>query len=512
MADQKISELPELKDNVALLDVLPIVDASASETKQVSAKHLIESAFEIIDDGSIPGAKIDGELPEGSINTAELADGSVTAAKLADDSSGIYGTIPASGEFRGQISLDASTKELAMWTGSQWAKGFGVTSISAQGLSPIQVSGAITVDGELELGVAIEDTTAGALFLAGPTLTGGPVQARAIIGADLPPATTADLGAVSISSGLAVDANGAVSIDNTVQQSSTVHHVVTYNSSGLVTGGRKIEGPDLPTAQTNTPGVVSPGRGLSMGADGALNITNVIVPGVGTKFECDEQGSIRQILPLVASDIPPLDGSQIQTGELNGELLADKSVTMPKLADFSTTYIQEEMPNDSAVRFIGCTWYQESTAQLRCWNGNSWMSIGQGRLSQENLRWGGTINAATGFLEGVTTVGGTAGLKIGEPLPVASDVLGGLYVLVVEEGDSIGVTPGEEYDTGDWCLCQGEASGWVRVDIIDPGAQGARELNELLDVSLGVPAEDNVLVFNASGQWENRSSLDGGTY
>ena len=71
---------------------------------------------------------------------------------------------------------------------------------------------------------------------------------------------------------------------------------------------------------------------------------------------------------------------------------------MPKLADFSVSFIQEAEPEFTTNLHIGCLWYQESSAQLRMYNGNSFMPVGFGRLSQENLRFGGTINAETGLI------------------------------------------------------------------------------------------------------------------
>ena len=80
------------------------------------------------------------------------------------------------------------------------------------------------------------------------------------------------------------------------------------------------------------------------------------------------------------------------------------------------------------------------------WNGNSFRPIGFGRLSQDNLRWGGTVNADTNAIEGVTEAGTTAGLKIGDPVPTASNQLGGLYLVVSTGGSGITVTPGITYD------------------------------------------------------------------
>ena len=63
-------------------DALPIVDGSASETKKITSKDLVQSGIALIDDGSIPSEKFNYTVPAGSIGTTELADGSVTAPKL----------------------------------------------------------------------------------------------------------------------------------------------------------------------------------------------------------------------------------------------------------------------------------------------------------------------------------------------------------------------------------------------------------------------------------------------
>ena len=149
------------------------------------------------------------------------------------------------------------------------------------------------------------------------------------------------------------------------------------------------------------------------------------------------------------------------------------------------------------------------------WNSNSWMPVGFGRLSQENLRWGGVVDADTGLVTGVTEAGTTAGIKIGEQPPAASDPLGGIYLLVGNSGSNIAVTPGVTYDSGDWCLCVNEAEGWIRIDTLTGGGGGggATVLNELLDVSTANNQEGDFLTYNeASNQWINTHVIDCGTF
>ena len=84
--------------------------------------------------------------------------------------------------------------------------------------------------------------------LAGPA-AGVPASPsyRKLVSDDLPTATQSGKGGVSVpaAGGLEVDANGAVSIGNTV--SPATHPVITYDANGLVTAGRGLTSDDLPS-------------------------------------------------------------------------------------------------------------------------------------------------------------------------------------------------------------------------------------------------------------------------
>jgi len=94
MSDVRIADLPVLlQADLAAADVLAIDDTSASETKKITSKELVQGGvITLIDDGVIPGAK----LVSGGVGTLQLAtdavtelkiiDGAVTTAKIADSS------------------------------------------------------------------------------------------------------------------------------------------------------------------------------------------------------------------------------------------------------------------------------------------------------------------------------------------------------------------------------------------------------------------------------------------
>ena len=519
MSNLSISELPVLTGTaLTAADTLPLADLSASETVQINAKSFVQSGIQFIDDASIPWIKINSAtLPADTVTTAVIQDGAVTAVKLAGQSSGVFqatGALP-SGVFVGQMGVTDGM--VYVWTGSAWVALTAPGSINtitgdATGISLISVSQAgdtVSLDTDLA-------PTAGARqFLAGPTANGGAVSYREIIGLDMPVATSTTQGAVLVNGGGLTISGSTISIDNTVSStaSGVIYGVVKYNAEGLVTDGRAIESADLPPATINTIGAVMPSSSMTVDATGVIDLTNTIVPGTATKVTVDSKGLITGLLALQASDIPDLSADQITSGSLLPARIGDHTIERKKLADYSISFIQEAAPpiNDSSI-YVGCLWFQESTAQLRMWNSNAWTSIGFGRLSADNLRFGGTIDASTGDITGVTQAGTTGGLVINSGLPAATDVLGGLYVVVDVAGSGIIATPGITYDCGDWVLCISSSEGWVRINTIGGGSGGFDMLSELLDVSIVNPAEGEILVYGSNGLWDNVATLEGGVY
>ena len=196
-------------------------------------------------------------------------------------------------------------------------------------------------------------------------------------------------------------------------------------------------------------------------------------------------------------------------------MLADKSVDRRHLNDYAISFIQEAQPTIDSSVHIGTFWFKESTASLSQWNGNSWMSVGIGRLSAENLRYCGIFDASTGFITGLTQFGVAEGFEIGNALPTATDDLTGVYFVAQVPGNGTGVVPGEAFDAGDWCLCNGAAAGWVRIDTLNGGGGGgggATNLGDLLDVSVAAASTGALLQLQASGLWADTYGIDGGTY
>ena len=534
MADLRITELSQLPGaSLAPADVLPITDVSASQTKKITAKDLVQYGVALIDANSIPSDKFNYTIPDGSVTEAQLADGSVTALKLADNSSGLVSAgVPASGDRIGQLAVDTLTNKLYVWSGSQWllvqaAGSVNTVNGDTTGLVVVavnQVGDTVAVDAELA------DTAAPRQFLAGPTAGGGQVSQRQIVGLDLPPATSNDLGGISAGSGLTVDAAGNLSIDNVVAPQA-VRSLSTWNENGLVTGGSPIEGADLPVATENSPGAVYPGGSLVVDNTGQIYLPSNTTPGVYTKVTVNAEGLVTLGSQLQASDIPDISADQITTGTFDDYLIADRSIEEIKLADYSTCYVQEGNPGGGSK--LGQFWFTPSTSQLRVYGRGSgedlWLSVGFGALQAQNLRWAGTIDADTSTIVSLTAIGVSEGLSAGSPIPSPSDALSGVYFITQVAGSNINHpnVGSETFTEGDWLLCIDQAQGYTHIDSVaggGGGGGGAQFLDDLLDVEIGglrtlfgaprISLTDGQLLMydSISGMWVNSSTIDGGSY
>lgn len=487
------------------------------------------TAFELADDAVDTAAiqdlaVVDAKIAPG-VDGAKLTDGTVIDAKIADlDGAKLF----ADSVTAAQIAPDAITaSELADNAVDTAAiQDAAVTDIKlAAGIDGAKltddtVTASKIPSSSLDRGL---DKTSGSIghtnAVIGETMSGitfdsqGHVTAAApLVDTDLPPATITAIGGVSVpaDSGLTVTGAGVLDHENNVAAGSISG--IDYDDHGHISSTRALIGTDLPVATALNVGAVSvPGPVLRIAGAGELTHGDTTVaPGSYPKVTVDQQGHVTQGLSLNAVDIPELDASILTSGTFDPSLILDKSIQREKLADYAISYIQEAEPEVTDVHHIGCLWYQESTAQLRMYNGNSWMPVGFGRLSADNLRFGGTIDASTGLVTNITDDAVTAGIEVGDVLPTATDTLGGIYFVADTAGSNINVfdVVGVSFDASDWVLCISASAGWTRIDVAGSGG-GAVVLPDLLDVTITTPQEGDRLTYNGStSQWVNRP--DGG--
>ena len=479
-----------------------------------------ELADNAVDSGAIAtNAVTTAKVTDLNITTGKLANNAVTAAKIADDTitaTQIAANAVGSSELADNAVDTAAIANSAVTDGKiSGVSGTKITdaTITAAKLNTSNLDRSLNVaSGNLGINNAV---TGGASARNGISYNneGLITSTSALVASDLPEATASAVGAISVpaAGGLAVTAAGALSINNTV--TGATRSGITFNDQGLITSTAALVAGDLPLATASTVGAVSipvASAPLAISGTGVLSIANSgVTAGTYPKVTVSAQGIVTSGTTLSAGDIPDLATSKITTGQFGTNFVANDAITMDKLANLSTGFIQEASPDISDLP-TGVFWLQESTGQLRIFNGNSFFSVGFGRLSEENLRFCGTFNATNGLIVTLTTFGVSAGFSVGNAIPAGTAALTGAYFVCITPGNGTAVVPATSFDAGDWCLCMG-LNDWDRIDTLS-GPGSVSSLNDLSDVTISSPTTGQILVLQSGGSFQNVSALSGGTY
>jgi hypothetical protein len=452
--------------------LLAVADISASESKKITVTDFLGKAVTLIADATIPNAKIvfgsasipGSALANGAVTATQLADDAVTAAKLANESTvDLVTTLPASGAFTGQLALDTDDLKVYCWDGSTWqsikaAGSVNVVSGSTANIINIVVT---TSGSDVTITATLDNTAAAAQFLAGPTGAAGAVSYRTITGDDLPTATTAAKGGISVNGeGLRVDGT-QLEIDNDLTALAT-HGVVTYNAKGLITDGRAILSSDLPAATISTKGAVLPGTGLSVEGDGTLDHTNSAAPGIYSKVTVDAQGHVTVGDVLAAADLPNHSAALLTTGTIDPARIGSNSVLGAQIANYAVSKFGETQPT---ADHIGQFFFNPLSRDLFLWDGNVFQPIG---ISVGEIVFAGTFDASagsgTGLVASVTAEGTAVGLIAGQVLPAASSANSRYYLVVSEPGTiTSGNAPNIALSPPDIILSNGNE--WTEIDV-----------------------------------------------
>jgi hypothetical protein len=422
MPDLKITELTALASaNLAATDPIAVVSLAGSDTKKITAKDFVQKAVTLIDDASIPSAKVSLS----GISGTNLSAGTVAASKL--DTS----TIPATGG----VTVSSSNLQLVAPT------------------SPI-VRNAGT--GSLEH--ANSGVTAGTYTKVTVDSKGHVTVGAAVAAADLPIAISGTVGVMSPGTGLAVTGGGVLNHSSSVTAGTTTGF--TYDAQGHITGAVALAGADLPIATSSVRGAVRPGTGLSVDGNGILDVTaatNAVLGGViagsdfsittgtislaaqagiaagqYTKVTVNSKGIATAGTVLSAGDIPNLAASQITSGSLDIARIAANTVTGAKVANYAVTKIGDTQPT---ADHIGQFFFNPLSRDLFLWDGNVFQPIG---ISVGEIVFAGTFDASagggTGHVASVTAEGTAIGLVEGSPLPAAATANNRYYLVVSESG------------------------------------------------------------------------------
>ncbi len=277
----------------------------------------------------------------------------------------------------------------------------------------------------------------------------------------MPIATTSAVGGVSIGSSSGLTVSGAGELDHESSITADTVQNITFDEHGHITAINDLEAADLPVATSSDVGAVSiPSSGqLEVTAGGALSLsTTAVTAGTYTKLTVDGFGRVTSGTDIVVGDIPDLAASKITSGTFATDRLEDDAVTADKLADRSTTTISETTP--AGGDFVGQCHLNSITGDFFVWDSNVWQPIG---ISVGEIVLAGTYDASTNLMATVTAEGTALSYTVGSALPAASESNKGYYVVVSEAGTGTAPAPTVALNPPDFILSNG--TSYTEIDV-----------------------------------------------
>jgi len=374
VADQRITQLTQLSEaDVAAIDVLPIVDISASQTKKVTAKDLFEAGAALADSASIDLVKLN-QSSTTKLGTVALADDAITAAKLANDSSINYGpTEPTTDNFEGRGHVSSSTKYLKVYDGSVYQQVVAPTAgiedlavttgkIAANAVTTAKVDsaglGTAAIANLAITAAKIADATiTSAKFVAGSVDTAAigtsavntdELAASAVTYAKIQNVSATDklLGRATAGAGVVEEITLTAAGRALIDDASASDQRTTLGLGTLATQSGTFSGTHSGTSSgTNT-------------GDQTITLTGDVT-GSGT-------GSFAASIAAGA-----VTTAKIATGAVTTDELGAAAVTAAKLAANSSAVVSGDAPTGLGA-FVGQQWVNTNTGLAYTWDGSVW--------------------------------------------------------------------------------------------------------------------------------------------
>jgi hypothetical protein len=382
LSDQRITQLPSLpKAGVAATDVLPIADISASQTKKVTAKDLVDAGLDLIDVSSIDLDKLD-QASVTKLGTTALADDAVTAAKLAHDSSvAVQTTAPSTDNFEGRGYFNSTSGNLQVFNGSAYQQ----VIVPTAGIGDLQVStgkladGAVTTAKVTALDTAayadssvttakIADGAVTGAKIANDTITATQVAPNAIGASELANDAVDTAAIVNLAVTEAKLADGAVVEaklgDLAVTNAKIANTTIAYGKLNLADDS--VPGGKLTDATVTGAKLAAGAVGTAAVADAAITAAKVADSAITTAKVADAAITTAKV------DAAGLAAAAIATDAITTAKVLDGAITGAKMADDSATIVQAGTPVGSGD-FEGQQWFDTNTSVQYVWDSTAWI-------------------------------------------------------------------------------------------------------------------------------------------